>query len=301
MARMFYTLEEASEVLGISEEQVRDLAASGKLQQFRDRDKLMFKRDQVDSMKRSSGSSGTSIPLAGIPLADRKNEDTDQIELADEPLLDDDRGSKKAEDPRHATGISVFDAGELDDTADPMAQTQVSEASIDDEDLALESVGSGSGLLDLTKESDDTSLGADLLDDFAPADQSAAGGSAVPASSGVFDGILAEQTATGLEAPASGTFVDEDEEFGEMQTVGAAEPYDPPGSFMSFGFLLGAMAALVLVLVVGMSALFNVPLNITQTLAGDPGSSTVLLVAGGLFAAAAIFGAVGFFVGKAQS
>ncbi|MCC5829937.1 MAG: helix-turn-helix domain-containing protein [Phycisphaeraceae bacterium] len=297
MARMFYTLEEAAQVLGIEEEQVRDLAASGKVQQFRDRDKLMFKRDQIDSMARSSASgSGTSMPAT-----ESINEDTDQIELAEEPSLDDGGKSKgRAEDPRHATGISVFDASEID-AADPMAQTQVSEPSIDDEDLALESVGSGSGLLDLTKESDDTSLGADLLDDFAPADQSAAGGSAVPASSGVFDGILAEQTGAGLEPPEQGTYAAHDDEYGDLQSVGAAEePYDPGGSFMSFGFLLGAMVAVVLATIVGISLIMDAPLELTRTLAGDPGSNTALLVGGGLLLASIIMGVVGLLVGKAQ-
>ena len=48
MAKMFYTLEETAEKLGLSDEQVKGLASEGKLQQFRDRDKLMFKREQVD-------------------------------------------------------------------------------------------------------------------------------------------------------------------------------------------------------------------------------------------------------------
>lgn len=60
-------------------------------------------------------------------------------------------------------GMSIFDDDELDiETADPMAKTQVA-PSLEDQ-IALEGVGSGSGLLDLTRESDDTSLGAEVLD-----------------------------------------------------------------------------------------------------------------------------------------
>jgi excisionase family DNA binding protein len=62
-------------------------------------------------------------------------------------------------------GISVFDDDELPIAADPMGETQIS-AGVPE----LESVGSGSGLLDLTREKDDTSLGAELLDVISPSE-----------------------------------------------------------------------------------------------------------------------------------
>ena len=59
-----------------------------------------------------------------------------------------------------------------------------------DEDLSLEAVGSGSGLLDLTRESDDTSLGAELLEEVYSSD----------------DNIEIPANASGLfEAAASGS------------------------------------------------------------------------------------------------
>lgn len=60
-------------------------------------------------------------------------------------------------------GISVFDEDELQIDADPMGETRIS-SGMDE----LEAVGSGSGLLDITQESDDTSLGAALLDVISP-------------------------------------------------------------------------------------------------------------------------------------
>lgn len=60
-------------------------------------------------------------------------------------------------------GINVFDDDELQVETDPLGETQIS-SGVDE----LESVGSGSGLLDLTQESDDTSLGAELLDVISP-------------------------------------------------------------------------------------------------------------------------------------
>ena len=58
-----------------------------------------------------------------------------------------------------ATGISAFGGGASADAG----ETKLGEEF--DDDLTLESVGSGSGLLDLTRESDDTSLGAELLEE----------------------------------------------------------------------------------------------------------------------------------------
>lgn len=60
-------------------------------------------------------------------------------------------------------GISVFDDDEIQIAADPMGETRISSGV-----EALETVGTGSGLLDLTQESDDTSLGAALLDVISP-------------------------------------------------------------------------------------------------------------------------------------
>lgn len=62
-----------------------------------------------------------------------------------------------------AKGISVFEDDEVEIAADPMGETRIS-AGVDE----LEAVGSGSGLLDLTQVSDDTSLGAELLDVISP-------------------------------------------------------------------------------------------------------------------------------------
>src|SRR3954451_7826600 len=48
MDKMFYSIEEAAAKLGKGVDAVKDMAAKGQLQEFRDRDKLMFKREQVD-------------------------------------------------------------------------------------------------------------------------------------------------------------------------------------------------------------------------------------------------------------
>ena len=48
MAKMFYNLKEAASRLGLTEEQVKKMVDEGRLQQFRDRDKLMFKRERLN-------------------------------------------------------------------------------------------------------------------------------------------------------------------------------------------------------------------------------------------------------------
>jgi hypothetical protein len=62
-------------------------------------------------------------------------------------------------------GVDVFQNDEVD-RVDASAQTSIAQGA--NEQVSLEGVGSGSGLLDLTRESDDTSLGAELLDEIAP-------------------------------------------------------------------------------------------------------------------------------------
>jgi hypothetical protein len=80
-----------------------------------------------------------------------------------EPGLDD-RPAAVPPPPKPAkAGISVFEDEEVEIAADPMGETRIS-AGVDE----LEAVGSGSGLLDLTQVSDDTSLGAELLDVISP-------------------------------------------------------------------------------------------------------------------------------------
>lgn len=204
MAKMFYTLEETKAALGRSEEDVRQLAREGRLREFRDGPRLMFKADQVDNLKSelaggggdqvSLGPSDSGAPIgmadsrvsplsgSGISLADTDfgkspgagmvKEDT--ALAADLGLSGTAAGipSPGRTDPRSGTksgsrvGINVF--GDLDDAprADPMAQTAIG-SGIQDQ-INLEGVGSGSGLLDLTRESDDTSLGAELLDEITP-------------------------------------------------------------------------------------------------------------------------------------
>src|SRR5436190_6855679 len=51
MAKMFYTLEETKSALAKSEEEIKQYAREGRLREFRDGPRLMFKADQVAQLK----------------------------------------------------------------------------------------------------------------------------------------------------------------------------------------------------------------------------------------------------------
>lgn len=161
MAKIFYTLEEAALKLKMSETQVKELVSSGQLQEFRDRDRLMFKVDQVNLLSQGEHGSDES---GVIPLAESG-------ELGAISLASDSGSGMNLESPKEQTGISIFDTDQTDE-ADPSAVTQVTESA--PTELSLETVGSGSGLLDLTREADDTSLGKDLLEEVSSQDGSTA-------------------------------------------------------------------------------------------------------------------------------
>jgi hypothetical protein len=270
MAKMFYTIEEVAKKLGKSEEQVKDMAKSGQLQEFRDRDRLMFKVEQVDMLAggeddtgdiqlslEDSAVGGSSVGMTGSGL-DIKGESS--IGLADS---------------REGTGISVFDTGHGEEEASDATHAGESVG----EELSLEAVGSGSGLLDLTRESDETSLGAALLEQVYSSDDEAE----VPAhASGLFE-------AAGADSPGA-----------VMGAVPGAMPvlievYDGGGSGLGAGLMIGAFIALICLAIVAIVGVSGATPGLAMTLA-----SNVWVWFGALLGVTLILGGVGFFIGKAS-
>ncbi len=325
MAKMFYTLEEVAEKLGKSTDDVRQMAAEGQLQQFRDRDKLMFKRDQVDALAESSGGSAAGGSAAGAsatgggapgesgPLELAETGESDAVNLADSspgaggPAAS---GSQPAASDKSGTdtGVSVFDSGEID-TADPMAQTQVTQNVGDEEELALESVGSGSGLLDLTHESDDTSLGAELLDEIYPGGDSGADESKLGTgvgSSGVFESEIGMETGAGETGSAAAPAIEEvaAEPVTEPAAPAVGTPIefdqdDPTMGGFGAGLMLGAMITLVILLLVTVTTLAGGRSAVTTW--ATESMTSLLIWTVGLLAVCFVFGIVGAVVGKAAS
>ncbi|MCA9290344.1 MAG: hypothetical protein KDA25_04390 [Phycisphaerales bacterium] len=264
MAKMFYSLDEVTAKLGKSEDEIREMIASGQLSEFRDRDRLMFKVEQVDLL-----AGGDDEPIDNLSLTledsvggsgiDFQSGDTSSIGLAD-----------SAED----TGISVFD---VDANEDASEQTQIGDTM--EEELNLESIGSGSGLLDLTRESDDTALGAELLEEVYSSDDNIE----IPANaSGLFE-------AAGAESPGN---VVSDSAIGAMPMV--FEAYDGSGSGLGIGMMLGAAAALVCALIIGIVGVTGATPGLAMQMADN-----LWLWVGGLAGAVIVFGLIGFFIGKA--
>lgn len=184
MDKMFYSAEEAAERLGKTLDGLKDLARSGKLREFRDAGKVNYKTEDVDALAGelapASSSVGSSISSASatgeIVLEPVDEGDSEPVGLSSDILnlaetepdaADTAAGSVAAKKKKEGTvvpsiGVNVFDDAELDEHVDPLAQTAVSDLA----GLGLEGSGSGSGILDLTRESDDTSLGAELLDEI---------------------------------------------------------------------------------------------------------------------------------------
>src|SRR5277367_4911645 len=68
MAKMFYTLDEAKTALGKDEEELKQFTREGRLREFRDGRRLMFKADQVEALKQELGVGGGAGPADHVDL-----------------------------------------------------------------------------------------------------------------------------------------------------------------------------------------------------------------------------------------
>lgn len=249
MAKPFYSMEEVCEKLGKSQDEIKELVRDGTLREFRDAGKIFFKAEDVDKLS-GEGASGDSGEVLLEPAdeggdADLAADSGDMPSLVSssggtsiiglEPLEDEaasDGGGEEEQEKEDtvitASGIGVFDDDELEIDADPMAKTQITESAIDDQ-VSLESSGSGSGLLDLTRESDDTSLGAELLDEIYPGEEEA----------------VEAEPATEPEAEAEAEAEEEEQELAAVDTGETLAPVivatgDPSEGLFS-GFLVATL------------------------------------------------------------
>ena len=170
----YYTLEETQEKLGLTEDRVRQLIQSGQLSQYRDSGKVVVPREEVDALATKNDTSEITLEPVdedeGGSVAGLTGADVISLEEVEE-LASKGGTAAGAKDDTVITsvGISVFGEEDVEAPADPMAKTHISQTQDDTGEISLESLGSsGSGLLDLSRESDDTSLGAELLDEIYP-------------------------------------------------------------------------------------------------------------------------------------
>jgi hypothetical protein len=151
-------------------------------------------------------------------------------------------------------------------------------------ELSLETVGSGSGLLDLTRENDDSLSGAALIEDaFQNEDEVQ-----MPANaSGLFEAAGgADSGGNAVMAGAGGGAV-------AMMPM-MVESYDGSWSGLGVGLLVGAFAALVCVMIIALvMSTGAVPALATMF------AANLWVWGGGLLGATVICGLVGFFIGRA--
>jgi hypothetical protein len=291
MAKMFYTMDETKAALGKNEEEIKQLAREGRLREFRDGARLMFKADQVESLRGELGGDavdlGRADSVGALSLADSRGGSGSGISLADT------RGSGQKDDTAIAdlglsgtgipspgrsgsgsrAGINVL--GDSESPGDPSAQTSLSASGSDQ--VNLEGVGSGSGLLDLTREKDDTSLGAELLDEISPG---GSGTARVPGGSGSGTGV-----AVASSAGMAGRRI------GAPMYIEAADAMAPAMGGMALGASLFAL--------LGVIAVFSGAMGTKPELLGRFSDMSFLVLAG-IGAGLAFVGfIIGMIVGKA--
>jgi len=298
MAKMFYSLEEAAQKLDKSPDEVRAMAERNELNEFRDGDKLIYKVDQVDLLTDDHGGGdqvGESDLSGMISLQDTGGTNALGLEETGGSMvgLADSSAQAGSEKPVEASetvpmgdsggGITVLDDEELGG-ADASADTLVTdEPGLDN--VNLESFGSGSGLMDLTRESDDTSLGLGnegLMDELYSGGDAGSSETATAAGDDLFEGSpSAEEFGGGGGQP--------------MAVAAAPMAYDGKGSGLAFGLALGMVIALVAALaVVAMSLMGGLP-PLGETLnVADQG---LLIPIAALLVLTLVFGAIGFVLG----
>jgi len=151
MAGMFYSLKEAADRLGKTEDQVRQLAKEGKLREFRDGSHLLFKIDEVnalmaegidisdESLELTPGKPTTEPAVAGEPIELGDLAEPGESEAAEslEPIELDEL-AEPAESGESAGPL------ELAEPAEPATPTEPVEAAADESSLleqALEETG----------------------------------------------------------------------------------------------------------------------------------------------------------------
>lgn len=263
MAKLFYSMEETCKKLGKSEAEVLELVDSNRLDKFVDGDKLIFKVDQVDLLADGDDDLPGLADDSGIGFED----DDAAIGLAS------DSGEAKEQ-----TGISIFDVDETEE-ADAAAQTQITNAPSFGMETSADPAASGSGLLDMTREADDTSLGADLLEDFGMGEGE---GSTVGEGVGAGSALFEDAGGASAGQPAA--------------VIYAEETLDPGPSmaamFACFGLFL--VMAFAFALVVSITTGAGVVMDLIDGL-------SIAILAGAMAGVVIVLGIIGFFVGKMTS
>jgi hypothetical protein len=263
---------------------------------FSGTDALSLAADDAGAGTGTKGGSGT-----GELVLEPADDDTgSNIRLtgsdADAISLEDTTAQSSEQDDKEGTvvtsiGVSVFD----DDNVDPLAKTVVATGSSPGS-LGVDAVGSGSGLLDLTRESDDTSLGAELLDEIYPGEEGSGSGF----------GEMGDATRAGLSeaipegptvaaAPGGAAVATLERPAAASRVITRAQVEFAPDAISTglTGVLFVGVLVMVLAGLAAASAVQGVWPSILEVMAANS-----LIVGGAALVAAGVAMGVGYFLGK---
>ncbi|MBN2456131.1 MAG: helix-turn-helix domain-containing protein [Sedimentisphaerales bacterium] len=284
MAGMFYSLKEAAEKLGKSEEEVKAIVKQGRLREFRDGPNLLFKVDEVASLLSDS----SVIGAQSSPEEPQKTEE--EIELLPEGADESGSTAGLTEADTIAAGDETSLLGQTDgdyelteDASQEVKKSaQADETTLEkiDEDVNLDTFGSGSGLLDLSLQADDTSLGGILDEIYAPESEQGQ----VPAEDSAMEAAVeAEQIMP--------------EEITPVQASVILSSAEPDASSNTFGIMLFLPLIVIiytaLVTVSGFNGLMPIVLEKTQGI--------ILYILGAALAVAVIMTVAGLFYGSERA
>lgn len=267
-SKSFYTLDEAAKRLGKTASEINAMADKGLLQRVNHEGQIKFRVEQVEVLASDDDAIDLNDEMGPIGLADSGS----AAPITSAPA----KKSAPADDDSvlglAGTGSAAGMAG---DSGERTGISALRGKGGDNVEIGLETVGSGSGLLDLTRDSDETALGAELMDQVYSND---AGGSNA-GQSGIF-AAAAMETPEASAPIATGMMV--------------AEAYDGAWSGAGLGMMIAAVCALVvaalIIVTAGMGSGSLVASNFTGNLVAWAGSLAGIV---------AVFGVLGFFIGRA--
>jgi len=276
-SKSFYTLDEAAKRLGKTASEINAMADKGLLQRVNHEGQIKFRVEQVEVLASDDDAIDLNDDMGPIGLADSGSAAPISSAPAPKkggiaPPADDDSVLGLA-----GTGSAAGVGGGLGDSGERTGVSALSGRGKggDNVEIGLETVGSGSGLLDLTRDSDETALGAELMDQVYSND---AGGSQA-GQSGIFAAAAMETTENAAPI-ATGMMV--------------AEAYDGAWSGAGLGMMIAAVAGLVVAALIIVTASAG-----SGSIVANNFSGNLLMWAGSLAGIVAVFGLLGFFIGRA--
>ncbi|GEM_PF-813674 len=300
----FYSLDEVCSRLGKTSDQIKAMVRDGLLREFRDAGKIFFKADDIERLLAASAKPEPALEDTGeillepvaepAPAAKLPGQDVSSLTgtaggtsiIGLEPLPEEEE-TQKGDTAVVPKGIGVLAEDEVEIDTDPMAKTAITTGAIDDQ-VSLEGAGSGSGLLDLAREADDTALGADLLDEIYPGEEEAAAAKPEPAAAPAVQEAAAE-------APAAAEPVLQEAQPVEAPAPMPAGPADPSEGLFT-GLLVGGLVTMAFAATIVASVIQGYLPDFGRYL-GD-GSTFYFFLCGALLTAVIGLGA-GWFIGKA--